>query len=146
MKKKHLNYDIWTKEKRSQVMALIHSRDTKPELIIRSLLHNKGYRFRLHKKNLPGKPDIVLAKYKTAIFVNGCFWHLHEGCISGKIPKGNREYWEPKLHRNVERDKQNIMALHSIGWKTVILWECEVMKNPNASFDRILAVLNNINS
>jgi len=120
--------DIWSKEKRSQVMSHIHSKDTKPEMAVRSLLHRMGYRFRLHKRELPGCPDIVLPKYNCVIFVHGCFWHLHEGCRDGTIPKTQHEKWKLKLERNVERDKLHYEELQKMGWKVLVIWECEVEK------------------
>lgn len=120
--------DIWSKEKRSQVMSHIRSKDTKPEMAVRSLLHRMGYRFRLHKRDLPGCPDIVLPKYKSVIFVHGCFWHLHEGCRDGTVPKTQHEKWKLKLERNVERDKLHYEELQKMGWKVLVVWECEVEK------------------
>ncbi|MDP8234201.1 MAG: DNA mismatch endonuclease Vsr [Candidatus Saelkia tenebricola] len=117
--------DHLTLEKRSWNMSLIRSTDTKPEIIVRKLLHSLGYRFRLHKKGLPGKPDIVLKKHKTVIFVHGCFWHQHKGCKRSNIPKSNTSYWKPKLNRNVKRDKKHKADLKRIGWKTIVIWECE---------------------
>ena len=96
--------DNWSKEKRSKVMSNIRSKDTKPEVALRSALYKHGYRYRIHYKGLPGKPDIVLPKYKTVIFVNGCFWHYHEDCIEGRIPKTNSKFWEEKLNRNIAKD------------------------------------------
>ena len=122
--------DIWTKEKRSQVMSKIKSTDTKPEIIVRKLLFANGFRFRLHVKSLPGKPDIVLPKYKTVIFVHGCFWHLHPGCRDGTIPKTRTEYWKEKLLNNKKRDANHKTDLESLGWKVIQLWECEIEKNP----------------
>ena len=116
----HLSY-----EKRSWNMRLIRSTDTKPEIIIRKLLHSLGYRFRLHKKSLPGKPDIVLKKYKTVIFVHGCFWHQHKKCKRSNIPKSNRAYWKPKLTKNIKRDEQHKLILKKLGWRTIVIWECE---------------------
>lgn len=118
--------DVVTSSKRSEIMSLIRAKDTKPEKKIRSRLHFLGYRFRLHDKKLPGCPDIVLRKYKTVIFVHGCFWHMHEGCLHGKIPKSNQEYWKSKLQKNVERDAKNITKLKELGWKVIVIWECEV--------------------
>lgn len=120
--------DIWTKNKRSYVMSRIKSRDTSPEKFIRTLLHRMGYRFRLHVKGLPGKPDIVLPKYKRIIFVHGCFWHLHKRCRDGTIPKTDHNRWKLKLERNVERDKVHIRVLREGGWKVLVLWECDIEK------------------
>ena len=108
--------DIWTKEKRSEVMSKIRSKDTLPEIRVRKMLFARGYRYRLHVKNLPGKPDIVLPKYNAVIFVHGCFWHLHLGCRDGTIPKTRTDYWEKKLLGNKERDKKNMNELRKQGW------------------------------
>ncbi len=118
--------DVYSSEKRSQVMARVKSGNTKPELAVRSVLHGMGYRFRLHRKDLPGRPDIVLPKYKTVVFVHGCFWHQHPGCKKATIPKQNAEFWEAKLSRNRERDERNLRELDNMGWKTIVVWECEV--------------------
>lgn len=120
--------DIWSKDKRSEVMSHIRAKNTKPEIAVRSLLHRMGYRFRIHRKDLPGRPDIVLPKYKSVIFVHGCFWHLHEACRDGTIPKTRSDKWKEKLVKNLERDRSNIYNLHNMGWKVLILWECEVEK------------------
>lgn len=106
-------------------MRLIRSKDTKPEVIVRSTLHKLGYRFRLHKKDLPGKPDIVLKKYNTIIFVHGCFWHQHKGCKRATIPKTNREYWLPKLEKNKKKDQKYRFLLKKMGWNVITIWECE---------------------
>jgi len=110
-------------------MSRIGSKNTKPELMVRSLLHSMGYRFRIHRRDLPGRPDIVLPKYKTVVFVQGCFWHLHKNCRDGTIPKSNHNKWKSKLERNVERDKHNIEKVKNMGWKVLVIWECEVEKN-----------------
>jgi DNA mismatch endonuclease, patch repair protein len=122
--------DTISKEKRSYVMSRIKGKNTKPEMLVRSSLHAKGFRFRLHKKDLPGKPDIVLPKYKTAIFVHGCFWHHHDtGCRDGHLPKSNVAFWEQKIRRNVERDKRNLQSLQTLGWHSIVIWECELKKS-----------------
>ncbi len=138
--------DIWDKSKRSKVMSQIKSKDTKPEKILRSALHQVGFRFRLHNKNLPGKPDLTFAKYKTVVFVHGCFWHLHEKCVDGHIPKTNSEYWEKKLLRNVERDKEHVQSLQELGWNVIIVWECEIEKALKKTVTSIIDQLNNISS
>jgi DNA mismatch endonuclease, patch repair protein len=120
--------DIWSKEKRSYVMSKIRSKNTKPELQLRSALHRLGFRFRLYKKDLPGKPDIVLPKYKMVIFVHGCFWHLHPGCREGRIPNSNSEFWRNKLLKNVERDLKHQHTCEKLGWKVLVIWECEIQK------------------
>ncbi len=118
--------DIWDKKKRSEVMSHIRSKDTKPERILRSALHKRGYRFRIHRKDLPGKPDIVLPKYQTVIFVHGCFWHYHADCREGRIPHTNTKFWKEKLSKTVNRDKEHQKVLQEIGWKVMVFWECEV--------------------
>lgn len=112
-------------------MSAVKGKDTKPEILVRKWLHAAGYRFRLHVKELPGKPDIVLPKYKTVIFVNGCFWHQHQGCPHAKLPATNKEFWEDKLRKNAERDARNYQELRAMGWKVRIIWECEVNKIHN---------------
>lgn len=118
--------DNLTKEKRSWNMSRIKSRDTKPEKAVRSFLHRMGYRFRLHRKDLPGRPDIVLPKHKTVIFVHGCFWHRHEGCKYAYEPKSRVEFWQNKFRQNIERDKKNQRVLDNAGWKIIVIWECEL--------------------
>ena len=118
--------DTLSKEKRSWNMSRIKSRDTEPELIVRSILHRAGFRFRLHRKDLPGKPDIVLPKYKTVVFVHGCFWHRHQGCSFAYMPKSKKVFWRKKFSKNKERDKHHCQALASLGWKVIVVWECEV--------------------
>ena len=118
--------DHLTPEKRSWNMSRIQSRNSKPELVVRSALHKAGYRFRLHRKDLPGKPDIVLPKYKTVIFVHGCYWHRHKGCKNTTTPKTNTEFWLNKFKENTKRDIRNQKALTELGWKVVIVWECEI--------------------
>lgn len=118
--------DTLSPEKRSWNMSRIRGRDTKPELLVRSLLHRMGYRFRLHRKDLPGKPDIVLPKYRTAIFVHGCFWHRHSGCRLAYEPKSRVEFWRRKFHRNVERHTEVEGQLRDQGWQVLVIWECEV--------------------
>ena len=117
--------DKLTKEKRSWNMSRIKGKDTKPEIRVRSFLHRLGYRFRLHKKDLPGKPDIVLPKHKTIIFVHGCFWHRHKGCKYSYNPKSRVTFWEEKFESNVRRDKIKIQQLKGKGWKVIIVWECQ---------------------
>ena len=118
--------DTLTPEKRSQNMAAIRSSDTKPEEIVRKYLFAHGLRYRKNVKTLPGKPDIVLSKYKTVVFVNGCFWHHHSSCKRANIPKTHRDYWVPKLKRNIERDICNYQLLTSQGWNVLVVWECEI--------------------
>lgn len=132
--------DNLTPEKRSWNMRRIRAKNTSPELIVRSLIHNMGYRFRLYKKDLPGKPDIVLPKYKVVIFVHGCFWHRHKGCPRCTTPKSNVSYWNKKFNRNIERDREARKELKRSGWKTVIIWECET-KNKKTVLRKINSVL-----
>jgi len=124
-----LSSDIFTKEKRSQIMSKVGSKDTKPEKLVRSALHRLGYRFRLHDKKLPGKPDLVLPKYKTVIFVHGCFWHQHSGCGKASIPRTNRAFWQEKLEKNVIRDRKVNVQLTEMGWNVITVWECDVKKH-----------------
>lgn len=123
--KASIKVDTFTIEQRSECMSRIRSKDTKPEKAVRKALFRLGWRYRLHAKDLPGKPDIVNRKRKTAIFVNGCFWHQHEGCKRKTSPKTNTDYWSNKLKRNVERQKKDIELLKLLGWKVIVIWECE---------------------
>ena len=116
--------DKLTPAQRHLCMSHIHSKDTKPELLVRRWLWSHGYRYRLNLKGVPGKPDIVMRSYHAAIFVNGCFWHGHEGCC--KIPQTNREFWVNKIQRNQERDRQNYQILQENGWHVIVIWECQL--------------------
>lgn len=118
--------DIVTREVRSRMMASIKGSDTKPELVVRSVLHSIGFRFRLHRVDLPGRPDIVLPRYRLAVLVHGCFWHRHAGCRFAYSPKTNQDFWSKKLHSNVLRDRQVLSGLHKLGWRTLIVWECHI--------------------
>jgi DNA mismatch endonuclease (patch repair protein) len=120
--------DIFDKEKRSQIMSKISGKDTKPELIIRKALFSEGYRYRLHRKDLPGNPDIVFPSRKKVIFVNGCFWHGHN-CKKAVLPTTNRSFWENKLTGNKVRDKRNLTKLNAMGWKSLVIWQCQIKKN-----------------
>ena len=120
--------DNKAKEKRSLNMAAIKGKDTKPEMIVRKYLFSKGLRYRVHMKKLNGSPDIVLPKYKTVIFVNGCFWHGHDGCKYSHLPKSNEFFWEQKIRRNKARDIANEYVLHTEGWRVIRVWECEIKK------------------
>jgi len=119
--------DRLSPEKRSANMARIKGKNTKPELKVRQTAHRLGYRFRLHRKDLPGKPDLVFPRFMAVIFVHGCFWHLHPeaGCKDAVLPKSRIDYWLPKLKRNVERDHSNVETLNELGWRVLTLWECE---------------------
>ena len=135
--------DKFTKEKRSEIMSKVRSEDTKPEIKVRKLLHGMGYRFRLHRHDLPGKPDITLPKYKTVVFVNGCFWHGCPTCRHAHVrPRQNAEYWNRKLDRNMERDRENYAKLADMGWRVVVVWECETKdKNIPALRERLKSEL-----
>lgn len=109
-------------------MSKIRSKNTKPERMLRSVLHRLGFRFQIHRKDLPGKPDIVLPKYRTVIFVHGCYWHYHKDCREGRIPSTNSAFWKNKLEKNVLKDKQNRTSLETLGWRVLVVWECEVNK------------------
>lgn len=111
-------------ERRSENMRRIRSKDTKPELLIRKALHKQGYRYRLHVKNLPGHPDIVLRKHRTIIEIRGCFWHAHD-CGRGNRPKSNTAYWDAKIKYNIERDRKNEEKLRELGWRVIVIWECQ---------------------
>jgi DNA mismatch endonuclease, patch repair protein len=138
---KRWKMDIWSKEKRSEVMRRIRSGDTKPELAIRSALHRLGFRFRLNNNRMSGKPDIVLPRFGTAIFVHGCFWHQHKRCIDGRMPKSRPEYWVPKLTKNVVRDRRSQRQLRKDGWCVLVVWECQIERDMDAVLRRVLAKL-----
>ena len=129
-----------TPEQRSRCMAAIKDKDTKPEILVRKFLFSKGLRYRLNNRKLPGSPDIVLKKYKTVIFVDGCFWHGHEGCKYFRLPKSNTSFWETKITRNIERDKETTQALTALGWKVIRIWECELRNKSNreAALNKLL--------
>jgi len=120
--------DTLTPSQRSERMSRIRSRDTKPEIALRKALHGLGFRFRVHKTGLPGKPDLVLLKYRCVIFVHGCFWHRHPGCKVATTPKSNIEFWLAKFFRNVDRDKKVKNELLAAGWRYEVVWECETKK------------------
>jgi DNA mismatch endonuclease (patch repair protein) len=115
---------------RSRMMSGIRSKDTKPEMAVRRFLHAQGYRYRIHRKDLAGKPDIVIPRLKTCIFVHGCFWHRHPGCPYATTPKTRPEFWNEKFQKNVARDLANIAALAAGGWNVLIIWECQLKKDP----------------
>ena len=126
--------------RRSANMSRIRSRDTKPELLVRQLLHRLGYRYRLHRRDLPGIPDLVFPSRRKVIFVHGCFWHQHKRCVDGRPPKSRLEYWLPKLRRNVDRDRENMAKLRISGWTVLKLWECDIL-NGNKLEQRLLQFL-----
>ena len=107
-------------------MSRIRSKNTKPEVVVRKFLHAQGFRFRLHVKNLPGSPDIVLPKYRTVIFIHGCFWHGHEGCKKATLPKTRTEWWANKISRNIEHDQHSASALRELGWRVLVVWQCQI--------------------
>jgi DNA mismatch endonuclease (patch repair protein) len=126
--------DVHSKETRSYNMSRIRSKDTKPEMLVRRFLHKNGFRYRLHVKGLPGKPDIVLPKYKTVIFIHGCFWHGHEGCKYYVVPKTRTKWWLEKIDRNKQIDATSVAVLQDNGWKVMEIWECELKPNIFASY------------
>ena len=130
--------DVHSKSVRSYNMSRIKGKNTKPEILVRKFLHSQGFRFRLHDKKLFGKPDIVLRKYRTVIFVNGCFWHSHKNCKYAVIPKTRTDWWKEKIERTTERDKQNYSSLSAEGWKIITIWECDLKQ------DRRLETLENL--
>lgn len=121
--------DKVSKEVRSYNMSRIRSKDTRPEILVRSYLFSKGLRFRKNDKRYHGSPDVVLPKYKTIVFIHGCFWHLHDGCKYAVMPKSNVEFWEKKLYGNRERDERNKKELEELGWRVITVWECELKKD-----------------
>src|ERR1700682_5188329 len=118
--------DVFSKAKRSWLMSRVRQRNTRPELVIRSFLRSKGFRFRSQVRKLPGTPDIVLPQLKKVVFINGCFWHQHPRCLRAAIPKSNRSFWAAKLLRNAERDKETKKLLRKLGWSVITLWECQL--------------------
>ncbi|MGM9697371.1 MAG: very short patch repair endonuclease [Prevotella sp.] len=137
--------DKMTKEQRHRTMASIRSKDTKPELIVRKFLWNRGFRYRLNNPRLPGHPDIVLKKYRTCIFVNGCFWHGHENCTYYSIPKTNTTFWRNKIERNKQRDIREQKRLAQMGWHCIIIWECELKpRNRSKTLESLAFTLNKI--
>lgn len=129
--------DSLTPEKRSWNMSRIRGKDTRPEIAVRSLLHRMGYRFRTVDRNLPGKPDIVLPKYRTVILVHGCFWHRHPGCKYAYTPKSRLDFWEKKFGENVERDARNLSLLKQQRWFPIVVWECEIKRDADAVLRKI---------
>jgi DNA mismatch endonuclease (patch repair protein) len=121
--------DVVSAATRSRMMAGIRGKDTKPELTVRRYLHKHGFRFRLHVRHLPGVPDLLLPKYRTVIFVHGCFWHQHDGCKYATKPKSNAQFWQEKLAANVERDANVNAALKASGWRVIVIWECEISED-----------------
>lgn len=129
--------DVMTAEKRSALMSRIRGKDTAPELILRQLLWQKGLRYRLHDRKLPGRPDLVFAGRKVAVFVHGCFWHRHEGCPYFRLPKTRTEFWDAKLQRNSERDLAAIRAIIDLGWRAGVVWECSIRRSAESASDAL---------
>lgn len=123
--------DCFDAAKRSEIMSGVRGVNTGVEIAVRRLLHSFGYRFRINVRNLPGKPDIVLPKYRCVIFVNGCFWHGHKRCKRATIPKTNSEFWSRKIGGNIERDVRNIKRLRGLGWKVLVIWQCQTSRPAN---------------
>lgn len=134
--------DVFTKEKRHEIMANIKGRDTKPEKIVRSMIHRMGFRFSLHRTDLPGKPDIVLPRHRKIILVNGCFWHGHKGCKKATIPQTNTEFWTTKIEKNRSRDRRVVRQLRRLGWVVLVIWQCEISK-PDRLLTKLEKFLNN---
>lgn len=132
--------DILSRDKRSWNMSRIRGKNTKPEMVVRSMLHRMGYRFRLYVSKLPGKPDIVLPKYRTVIFVHGCFWHRHPGCKYAYNPKTRQDFWKNKFEQNVARHQDVAQRLEELGWRVAIIWECEIDR-PDYLKELILQIL-----
>jgi DNA mismatch endonuclease, patch repair protein len=130
--------DVVPKEVRSRMMAGIRGKDTKPELAVRRALTAAGVRYRLHRRELPGVPDLVMAGRRAVIFVHGCFWHRHEGCRHAKLPTSNAEFWEAKLERNVERDRKAVANLLAAGWRVLTVWECATRRGADFDLQRLL--------
>lgn len=138
--------DVFTKKKRSDIMSKIRAKNTKPELLVRQFLFSKGFRYRLHQNALPGKPDIILKKYKTVIFVNGCFWHGHKNCKKSILPTSNITFWKEKIQANIDRDKRSKRSLKKLGWSIFTIWECNI-ENKMAftkTMNKLLKYLNDI--
>lgn len=132
--------DTLTIPERSLLMAKIKGKNTRPEIAVRSLLHRAGFRFRIHVARLPGKPDIVLPKHRTVVFVHGCFWHRHRGCKASTTPKSHKRFWSDKFTRNVANDRKHLGQLRRLGWKVVVVWECQ-LKRPERVLARIEKVI-----
>ena len=133
--------DHLTPKDRSKNMSRIRGKDTRPELVVRKLVHAQGFRYRLHDKTLPGKPDLVFKGKRKVVFVHGCFWHQHANCKDATLPKSNEQFWMSKLQRNVERDAERLEQLRSLGWKSMTVWECETTTHLHELSDRLCAFL-----
>ena len=128
--------DVFSKDKRSWIMSRVKGRDTKPETLVRSFVHRMGFRFRLHRRDLPGKPDILLPRHNKVIFVHGCFWHGHKHCPRSERPTTNERFWNKKLDGNIERDKRCRRKLRRMGWEVLVVWQCET-RNPEKLLKKI---------
>ena len=135
--------DIFSPYKRSKIMSKISGKETKPEILVRKFLFANGFRFRKNVKKLPGTPDIVLPKYKTVIFVHGCFWHGHEKCKYSKRPETKKEFWKNKIEGNIKRDRKNINELKKLGWKVITIWQCEI-RNKLQQKNKLEIIINNL--
>ncbi len=135
--------DIYSIDKRSDIMSKVRQEGTKQELLIRRFLFSHGFRYRKNDKRYPGKPDIVLPKYRTIIFVHGCFWHGHENCKAATLPKTNTDFWKKKISENIARDQKNIETLREEGWNVITIWQCEI-KNRNKRKERLELLLEEI--
>jgi DNA mismatch endonuclease (patch repair protein) len=136
--------DIFTKQKRSEIMSKISEKETKPEILVRKFLFSNGLRYRKNDKRYPGKPDIVLPKYKTVIFIHGCFWHGHN-CPAGKLPVTRKEFWQNKIQGNIDRDKKNVEELKKQGWKVITIWQCE-LKNKEVTKKTLNELINTLHN
>lgn len=134
--------DIWDKERRSSIMSKVPQKDSKPEIIVRKYLFSKGFRYRTNAKKLAGSPDIVLSKYRTVIFVHGCFWHGHT-CRAGHLPSSNLDYWTTKIEKNIERDSRKNIELKKLGWNIIIVWQCE-LRNVKVREQRLIKLAEEI--
>jgi DNA mismatch endonuclease (patch repair protein) len=132
--------DVHTPEQRSFNMSRIRGQDTKPEMFVRSMVHSMGYRFRLHRRDLPGKPDMVFPRLRKVIFVHGCFWHMHDCRYGTVVPQTNSEFWQKKRSSNAERDIRNIKAIEDAGWQALVVWECQT-RTPNDLYETIIRFL-----
>ena len=132
--------DRLTTERRSENMRRIRAKDTTPEMVVRRLLHRLGYRYRLHAKDLPGKPDLVFPSRRAIVMVHGCFWHGHKGCRESRMPASNRDYWVEKLEKNYARDRNHLRALHRLGWRVIVVWECQT-EDPTRLAPRLIRFL-----
>lgn len=136
--------DIYSRDKRSQIMARVRASGTRPELVVRQVAHRLGYRFRLHRKDLPGRPDLVFPRHRKVVLVHGCFWHGHENCRKARRPGSNAAFWDAKLARNIERDRQTLTALTCSGWRVLTVWECET-RRPEQLAERLRGFLSSAN-